>query len=157
DRTFATDGADSFYRALAEGDATRIEDEYVDSLSDSEQNEYFDEQDADNDSARDDLSNVAPILLQLFGAPYALGEAMTSTVVQEKGVTALDNLFRKPPNSEEGLMNVFALLDNDKAREVATPKLNAGEKKIESGDFGAISWYLVLAAFDDQKLALDAT
>ncbi|HUR76684.1 MAG TPA: hypothetical protein VMZ22_01965 [Acidimicrobiales bacterium] len=156
EREFDTDGADSFFHALAEGDATRIENEYVDSLSDSQQDEYFEESDSSGEAAKDALRDVAPALLQFFGAPYALGEQVTTLIVAEKGVKALDKLFRTPPDSDEGLVDAFAALDDERALKVRAPKLRAGEKRNDSGDFGVVPWYVVLASFIDERSALNA-
>ena len=67
--------SDEFFSGLAEGDATRVENLFVEAMSESEQNEYFDEQNQQSDDAGTALDGVAPSLLQLFGAPYALGRA----------------------------------------------------------------------------------
>ena len=155
-RSFDTEGGNSFFQALAEGDATRIENAYVDQLSQAEQKAYFDEQDANSSQAQDSLSGISPSLLQLFDAPYALGEPMTTLIVDEKGVGELDALFRHPPQSDEGMFNVFTLLDGQKPKTVAAPTLASGEKQTDAGDFGSVSWYLVLASFVDQRTALAA-
>ncbi|MEY2467527.1 MAG: hypothetical protein QOF21_225, partial [Actinomycetota bacterium] len=153
-RSFATEGGNAFYQALAEGDATRIESDYITKLSDEEQTAYFDEQDTGFSEAEENLEDVSPSLLQLFDAPYALGEPMTTLIAEEQGVGALDKLFRHPPESDEGMFNVFTLLDGQKPKKVLAPKLAAGEKRTGSGDFGSVSWYLVLASFVDQRTAL---
>ena len=156
-RSFNSDGADSLYKALGEGDATRIEDKYIESLDDDDQEAYYDAIDDSQDSADRSVDDVAPTLLQLFGAPYALGGPMTTIVESEQGVLALDTLFRNPVPSDEGLINVFALLDGERPKDVATPKVGNGEKLTDEGSgFGAITWYLVLASFIDPHVALHA-
>lgn len=156
DREFDTDGADSFFQALAEGDATRIENVYVDSLDDAEQEEYFDEADSGFEDVQEELGDVAPALLQFFGAPYALGEQVTTLIVEEKGEKGLDALFRNPPNSDEGLLDVFAAVDAERAKKVETPALRRGETEDDSGDFGAVTWYVVLSSFLEPRTALNA-
>ncbi len=156
-RDFASDNRSSFFQALGEGDAVRIENLYVDALSDADEKLYYDEQDADSSGAQNAIEDVSPALTQLFGAPYVLGEPMTTIVVQTKGVKGLNALFRHPPASEESLMNPFALLDAAQPVKVTRPKLRSGEKMTDGGDFGSITWYLMLAAFIDEKVALNAT
>ncbi|HUR76804.1 MAG TPA: hypothetical protein VMZ22_02575, partial [Acidimicrobiales bacterium] len=156
DREIKSDGGDSFFHALVEGDATRIENEYVESLSQAEQDTYAAQEESDRDQALGALDDVAPALLSFFGAPYALGEQVTTIIVSEEGVGELNRLFRRPPNSDEGLMNVFAVLNNDPAKKVKRPALRAGERRTDSGDFGVVAWYLVLSSFVDAKTALGA-
>lgn len=156
-RDFDSDNRSVLFHALGEGDASRIESRYVDTLSDADQDAYYEEQDAASDEAEDAIDEVSPFLSQLFGAPYALGEPLTTIVVETKGDKGLNALFRNPPASDEVLLSPFALLDEDKPRRVAKPKLRAGEKETDSGDFGALTWYLMLAARLDEKLSLAAT
>ncbi len=155
-REFDNDGTSSYFRALAEGDAERIENEYIESLSDSEEAAYFNEQDENVEGAVEELADVAPALVQIFAAPYALGGPLATLIVEELGVKGLDKLFRTPPDSDEGLFNATATLDQQTAKKVSAPKLVAGEEENDSGDFGSISWYLVLASFIDQRVAMTA-
>ncbi len=156
-REFDSDNRDVFFQALGEGDATRIENAYIDSLSDAKAEQYFDEADALSDEATEAIEDVSPALTQLFAAPYELGEPLVSIVVDTKGVGDLDALFRNPPASDEGLMNPFALLDDAKPVKVARPKAKSREKVTDGGDFGGLTWYLTLASFIDEKVALNAT
>lgn len=154
-RTFDSDGAGQLYHALVEGDAVRVERAYVQTqLKAADQRKYLAEQQRVQESV--DLSAVPPALVQLFGAPYALGAPMTAIVVEERGQDGLNALFRRPPESDEGMLNPFALLDGEKRRRVATPKLKPGEKRTDKGDFGALSLYVVLASFIDSRTALHA-
>jgi hypothetical protein len=154
DREFESDGAQSFFDALVEGDATRIENEYVTSLDQAERSAYENEPD---DGSEDALAEVAPALLQFFGAPYALGEQITALIVDEKGQRGLDRLFRTPPDSDEGLLNAFVALDGgQRVKDVSAPTLSPDEEENDSGDFGSLAWYLVLASFVDVKTALTA-
>ncbi len=155
-RSFRTSGGDAFFHALGEGDAVRVENEYIDQLSEADQETFFEAADQQGADAEESLDDIAPALLQMFEAPYALGEPMTTLIVAEKGVKELDRLFRRPPESDEGMFNVFTLLDGDKPQRVAAPKLGAGEEQTDEGDFGSITWYITLANFVDQRTALRA-
>jgi hypothetical protein len=155
-RDFSTDSAASFFDALVEGDATRVENAYIDSLTEAEQDTYYEEDDASRSDADTALADVPPALLQLFGAPYDLGEPLATLIVDERGVAGLDKLFRHPAHSDEGLINAYAALDNQKAKRVKLPTLQPGEHKTDDGDFGAVPWYVVLSSFVDQKVALAA-
>ncbi|MEY2473659.1 MAG: hypothetical protein QOK28_2988 [Actinomycetota bacterium] len=155
-RQFDSDGAASFFDALVEGDATRVENAYVDSLSDADQNKYFAEDNASRDNADHALADVPPALLSLFGAPYDLGEPLATLVVDERGTAGLNVLFRTPADSDEGLIDAFAALDKEHAKKVKPPALKAREHKTDSGDFGAVPWYVVLSSFIDPHTALTA-
>lgn len=155
-REFDTDGANAFFRALTEGDAVRIENDYLRSLTEADRGDYGDERAKAFDDAAKELTAVAPALIQLFGAPYALGEPITRVIIEEQGVGALDSLFRNPPESDEGMVNALALLDGQKPKQVKSPALRSGEDKTDGGDFGSVAWYLVLASFVDQRVALAA-
>ncbi|HVV38528.1 MAG TPA: hypothetical protein VHC63_18105 [Acidimicrobiales bacterium] len=155
-RKFSTDGANSFFDALIEGDAVRIENQYVDSLSRSEQNEYYREDDAERSKAQDELAGVPPSLLQLFGAPYDLGEPLTRFVVEQQGVAGLNKLFRHPADSDEGLLDALAATSGEHRQKVAVPALQPGETRTDKGDFGVVPWYVVLSSFVDQPTALAA-
>src|SRR5688572_13338187 len=68
-----SDGEAFALRALAEGDAMRIENEYYATLPEDEQRQIDEQSEADQSSSKALNSDSAPILLALFGAPYALG------------------------------------------------------------------------------------
>ncbi len=155
-RSFSSDGANSMYEALGEGDASRMETAYVDTLSDADSEAY----DASFDDSSDDEHgsvDVAPVLEQLFGAPYVLGEPMTTLYEQIKGTKGLNALFRKPVPSDEGLLNIFSLLDGDQPKKVSAPKVVDGEKLTDHAtSFGTLSWFLMLSAHIDERVALRA-
>lgn len=165
-RDFDTSGAYTMFHALGEGDATRVEELYVRSLSEQDQEAYFnsfDEEPAEGEVAEPDeaddhnLDDVAPVLLQQFDAPYALGGPMTKIIERAKDIAALDALFRNPPESEEGLFDVFALLNPEepkRVRSVGAP--NSAEVVDEGGQLGAITWYLMLASYIDPLKAMQA-
>jgi hypothetical protein len=155
-RSFSSDGADSLYEALAEGDATRVENAYIDTLNDADSAAY-DASFNDATDAEHGSVDVAPILEQLFGAPYVLGEPMTTLYEQVKGTKGLNALFEKPLPSDEGLLDIFSLLDGDRPKRVGAPKVTAGEKITDDAtSFGTLSWFLMLSAHIDEKVALRA-
>lgn len=156
-REFESDNRATLFHGLGEGDATRIENLFIDDLSDREADDYFDEQDAQSEAAEEQIQDVSPALTQLFGAPYALGEPLTSLVVDTRGIDDLNRLFRRPPATDEVLMDPFAALDESEPVKVPRPKARDGEKVTDGGDFGVITWYLMLASFIDEKTALKAT
>ena len=62
-----------------------------------------------------------------------------------------------PPTTEEQQLDPWTLVaDHQGYLEVSEPTLAKGEEKFDSGDFGAISWLLVLAERIPVKQALTA-
>jgi hypothetical protein len=154
DRDLGSDGASEVLRALVEGDAVRVEDAYIDQLSEDDTNAYWDEAGRQSDEADTDLSGVPAVFQTLFEAPYALGEPYTSLLVSSGGQEALDRAFRRPPASELALLDPAAGLRGEKPRKVAQPKLGPGEKKTEVTDLGALMLYTMLASRIDPGQAL---
>jgi hypothetical protein len=155
-RDLGSDGADSAFQALVEGDATRIEDAYVWRLSEDDSDAYWDEADRQSEEADADLTEVPAALQTLVGASYALGEPYASLLVSSGGQEALDRAFRRPPTSELALLDPAAGLAGDKPRTVPQPRLGPGEKKTDATDLGALTLYTMLASRIDQAQALAA-
>jgi uncharacterized protein DUF6782 len=151
-RDFDTSGEDTAFTALVEGDADRIESMYVDQLSAADSDAYDSESNNDNGPPPD----VPVALEQLFAAPYTLGDAFVEFLVQARGVAGLDIAMRTPPTNEAALFDPFTFLDGQKVTPVAPPKLGSGERKIDDGDFGSVSWFLMLASHIDARVALKA-
>jgi hypothetical protein len=82
---------------------------------------------------------------------------MLDLAVAMDGNDAVDELFDDPPATEEHLFDPWTLLeDDDPALEVTKPRLPAGEEELDSGPFGALSWYLLLAERMPLVVAFDA-
>jgi hypothetical protein len=154
ERDAATSGADFAARALAEGDALRIEHQYVDQLSDADKQAYDDAQPDSLDEAG--LGEVPESLVALFGAPYQLGEPFVYALEAEGGDSAIDAAFRKPPTSEEQLLDPWLYVDGKAPKPLADLKAPAGAKVLDRGDFGALGLYMLLAERIDPSEALAA-
>jgi hypothetical protein len=153
-----TSGASSAWDALVEGDASRIESRYAEGLTRREQRALERDQQRESDGAGEALADVPEVLTTMMGAPYALGEALLDVAVQDDGDDAVDELFETPPTSEEHLLDPWSLtIREDEPEEVEAPPLADGETEFDSGTFGALGWYLVLAARVPATDALDAT
>lgn len=157
DKDDESTSSETAYDALVEGDASRVETAYRESLS-AKQRAALDRAQAKaaKGSGRK-TADVPEIFKTLLGAPYALGEAMLELSVKLDGNDAVDRLFRNPPETEEHLLDPWTLIkDHQDAAEVPEPKLDKGEKEFDSGDFGALGWYVVLAERLPLMDALDA-
>jgi hypothetical protein len=148
------DQAGDVLRGLAEGDADRIENAYHDSLSDADQKAADDESSAANDSFQAD--KYPPVLVAMFGAPYALGNELISVVDSSKGMSGIDKLFVKPPRFDNVLLDPLGYLAGDDGKALATPKAGKGEKELDHGGFGAFTLYLTLAQRLDARRAMAA-
>src|SRR4051794_27256854 len=81
ERTFASDTGETAFRSLVEGDAMRIENHYIDELSDADMAAYDKQNEADVKQA--DMSDVPPVLTAFFDAPYALGSQLVDLLDAE--------------------------------------------------------------------------
>jgi len=142
------------FRALVEGDATRIENRYVDSLAEPQQQVY--EQESNDQSSDADLSDVPPALLAYFGAPYVLGTDLVELIAATGGNSAVNAAFDRPPSSEADLLDPFRYLARSGATDVDVPALAPNEKHFDDGDMGAIALYFVLTSQFDPHDALRA-
>ncbi len=138
-------------RAIAEGDAGRIEEAYVaDVLTTPERDEYQDASDASVEEAEAALADVPPILLLLVAAPYSLGD----TYLRYLEVTAdgdpgdsYDDALEDPP-SAQGLLDPSSHgTDRSDPIEV-TVEAPAGAEVIDEGTVDPLTWYLLLASRD---------
>ena len=151
------DGTATVLRAVAEGDATRIEDVYVDDvLTAAERKEYRTASQAEGDAATEKLdAEVPPILTALFASPYIFGPALITFLDQKDGARSIDEALQDPP-AEEVLWD--PRLYGTSAAEPADVEVSAprGSEELDSGDFGQTTWYLMLASRIDPKAALTA-
>jgi hypothetical protein len=148
------DGQATARRALAEGDAVRVEDDYVDSeLSDAEQQAYDEEHQGEVDTSEVGTADVPDFLQASFEAPYALGSPFVTMLVDKGGNKEVDRAFRKPPSTEEHLFDPVSYLAGDGSR---APKLGVKVDDDQRGVLGPPSWYLVLGQRIDSEQALDA-
>jgi hypothetical protein len=143
-------------RALAEGDATLVEDAYIESLSDADKEAYDTETESGGDDAQAELDEkVPPILTTIFASPYILGPELIAYLDQEGGWEAIDGALADPP-TEEAMFDP-STYDTDRAAqktvEIEAPE---GAEVLETDEFGPTTWYLLLASRMDPALAMKA-
>jgi hypothetical protein len=154
-----TQGAMDVNTALTEGDAVRIETDYVDTLSPREQDEYYNSEGPEEAEATAavDLNGA---LAASQDAPYALGPSMVMALKASGGRKRIDRAFRTPPTTQLQFLNPVRALRPVKPRPVTLPARPADARRLFSGDtptdFGAFDLYLMLAARIDVDRALDA-
>ena len=158
----ATEGSGEGFAltALIEGDAVWVEEDYVASLPQAEQDAYY----AAIPSAGPELgsaADVSPVLDELFAAPYGLGYWFVDflrTHARRGGSTkAVDRAFAHPPVSDEQILDPVALLGRERPNPPRAPKLAAGEtKRGGSDELGALGLYYLLASRLHPRTALAA-
>jgi hypothetical protein len=151
-----TSGADVL-QALVEGDAERVERLYRDSLNPAEVRALDAARQAETDGATPALNRIPKIVVTLLTSPYTLGEGLTQTAAVDGGNSAVDRLLRHTPTHDAVLLDPLdAVTGHLRTLHVPAPALQPGEKKFDSGEFGALTLYLMLAARLSPVTALDA-
>jgi hypothetical protein len=132
--------------AIVEGDARRVETLYRESLS-AKQRKALDKSTQDEyNAAIGKLKKVPKVILTMISSPYTFGEALTRAVAEDGGNAAVDALFRDTPTHDSVLLDPFEILTHDtRTADVEAPALEDGEKKFDAGEFGAVTWYFMLA------------
>ena len=160
--TTETSGEAFALDVLIEGDASLIEIDYISTLSNKQQDEYYGEGASADENAEDapgdaPLPEGVPVALDLFSSvPYVLGPSFVYLLSSIDG-RELDRAFEDPPVTDEDIMDPVAWADHKRPDRVAAPKLTVGESKAGPPDeFGAFTLYLMLAARTDVKTALRA-
>ncbi|HLI55486.1 MAG TPA: hypothetical protein VKY26_00500, partial [Actinomycetota bacterium] len=149
-------GAQTGYQTLFEGDAVRVEDDYVSSLTPAQQAEYQSESDSQDSNAQAGLSDVPQALQTLFGAPYELGPELLKVLIARGNNGSVDTAFNNPPVDEQQIFDPFDYTANVQPQGVAAPAVPKGAKQFDGGDFGALSWYVVLTQRIAPPVALAA-
>jgi hypothetical protein len=147
----------SGYLALVEGDATRIEQAYVGSLSAGEREGYLDAIGQASGEAQEQLGTIPGVLVAMQGAPYALGPSLVELIAAEGGNEAVDDAFADPPATTEHMIDPRSYFAGDSAREIRLPSVPTGGEQIGEGDsLGALPLYLLLSERMDPLAALSA-
>ena len=133
------DEASQGLTGLVEGDAVRIERQYVDSLP-TEQQKAIEAEEAELAGGID--ASTPQVLLQLVGFPYIVGPEFVEAIVAAGGQARLDAAFASPPTTSEQLLHPERFLAGDGPKEVATPP--AGGKVIDEGVLGELGLLLFL-------------
>jgi hypothetical protein len=142
---------------LVEGDAIRIEEAYVGSLSETELDAYFEQYDDASAASEDQLAEVPAVLQAFQVTPYALGPALLELLAEDGGNRAVNDAFRNPPTTGEHLLEPLSYLDRDRPADVEPPSLpDDVDEPIDEGDMSAVDLYLILGTRIDPFGALSA-
>jgi hypothetical protein len=133
------DDADIAYTALVEGDAVRIEDQYLSSLSPKDRQDL---QRQEADSGGTPPANVPRVLIELLGFPYSVGPKFAQALLQARGQKGLDDAFRSRPRSSSEVLHPDRFLNGPGPVTVAEPA--AGGAVFDRGTVGELGLDLLL-------------
>lgn len=149
--------AASAFRALVEGDASRIEDDYIaDELTEEQQEEYDTEYAEDLAESEAATEDVPAFISATFATPYALGQPFTTMLLNVDGNAEVDAAFADPPTTEEHLLDPVSFLADEGAEEGVDLGFPDDEELLDESAFGAATWYLVLAERIEPMVAFEA-
>jgi hypothetical protein len=143
-----TSGKAFAYRAVVEGSAELVEQEYYESLSEADQEQAYSSSEDEEDQAA--LEELPPIFLEAMGMPYALGPrfllGLAGQAVASSPRHAVDQALKELPVTEEEVVDISVYYDDEGPRKVKAPALRDGEEEVdEPDDFGQVSLALLLA------------
>ncbi len=151
------EGDSDALRAFIEGDANRIEDDYVKRLSAADRREYRKGRDTATSKAAQGTESVPAIVTLVFSAPYRYGPPVLNVLAADGGNENVDRAFRRGVFTQKLFIEPSAPLSESKPLKVADPKLTTGEKAVGKPDgYGAFDLYLLLGSRIDPGSALGA-
>ena len=108
--------------ALAEGDARRVENAYVATLSAADQRAAQ----AEAQQLGGSLPATVPeVYLTLAQAPYTAGERLVRALLDKGGQALLDRSFPAPPRTSEQVLDPSRFIDREDRRAVPPPPADA--------------------------------
>jgi hypothetical protein len=117
DQRGQTDDHTLAYVSLVEGDAVRIEREYVASLSSGERQQLAKEESALGAPP----SDVPSVLVELLTFPYVAGPPFVSAVLHAKGQSGLDGAFKETPAGTNQVVQPDLFLGGEVPQMVTEP------------------------------------
>jgi hypothetical protein len=139
DRTLSNqDESDLAFRALVEGDAVRVENQYISSLSPAEKRQIQ----TANAAGGPLPAGVPDILLELDTFPYQVGPPFAESLVSSAGQQRLDAAFTTPPISTAQVIHPDLFLSGRAPVSVDFP--SADGSIIDKGVLGEFGLDLIL-------------
>lgn len=139
-------------KALVEGDAVRIQDDYLQQLPKADRTEYQREDVAESSRIGSETASVPDLVSMLEGAPYEFGPSTIRVLLNSGGNAAVNQALTGPTPSTAVYVDPG---DVSAPTKVDVPALPAGA--VKSGDpevFGPFETYLTLAQRIDPGRAL---
>ncbi len=151
------EGDSDALRAFIEGDADRIENNYVKQLGAADRSAYQKGRDKEASKADQSTKSVPAIVTLIFSAPYRYGPPVLNVLAADGGNSNVDRAFRRGVFTQKLFIEPSAPLSESKPIKVADPRLTTGEKGVGKPDgYGAFDLYLLLGSRIDPGSALGA-
>ena len=152
-------GSSDALTALVEGDATRVEQQYLSRQSAAEQRNYVKLSLATAGDANKATTALPAIVDTYFNAPYVYGPQVIGVLEARGGNAAVNAALTGATPSTRIYLDPTAV--NDAAQPPPVPALKTGEEKVEStskndDEFDNFTLYLMLASRIDLPSALRA-
>jgi hypothetical protein len=128
------------YQALIQGDAIRIETEYVDGLSSSDRSLL---QKEDQASQSQVPAGVPQVLVDELNFPYEAGPTFVAALLQTGGTQAIAQAFKHPPSSTNQVLHPDRYLSG--AMPVSLPDPSAPAPVSDRGTIGEYNLDLMFA------------
>jgi hypothetical protein len=145
----------SAIQAVLEGDASLLEEQYLDTYTTAER-AYYNK--AINETDISIYFDLPPFLLEDFIFPYREGLEFVRRSYDQGGWPAVDELWRSPPVSTEHILHPERYAAGDAPRVVARPPLTdtlgSGWRVLDSSVNGEWYTYLILAYGSDPQWQL---
>jgi hypothetical protein len=125
------------FTALVEGNARRIEDAYLSSLTSAEQDQAIQEQ-QDLLVGHPELFRLPFILLTIEQEPYEQGPVLVGALLDSGGQVRLDAAFAAPPTTSEQVLDPDKYLSGEGAVPLAAPAPDGA--LANQGVVGAFLW-----------------
>ncbi len=132
-------------RTVVEGDATVVEDRYIETFSDAERQEYERRLEDVTGAVTDGLADVPDVLQSIFVSPYVIGPGLVRVFDAEGGNPTVDEALVDPPASEMETLQPERYLAGDTPVTVSAPALFSGQEELDTAPFGALSLLVTLA------------
>ncbi|MHB8508703.1 MAG: hypothetical protein ACYDGR_08665 [Candidatus Dormibacteria bacterium] len=140
EHSYGDEQADAF-RALVEGDAVRVEQEYVATFSPADRAAYEKEQVGDPGAQRIS-AQVPQALIELFIFPYVAGPPFTEALIAARGQAGLNQAFVNRPTTTSQVIHPEKYLLGDGLHEVTQPLPDG--KPFDHGMLGELGLRLIL-------------
>jgi hypothetical protein len=147
----ADDDSSLGLEAVVEGDATRIEYAYYESLTAEEERLVELEANKAGDPTTPDIPEA---LVAVMGLPYEVGPIFLEAIFQAGGTAKINEAIKNPPVTSEQLLYPDLYLKGEAARPVAKPPADAAV--LDDGMFSQILLVVILNEAMDPETAFEA-
>lgn len=146
------DDSELGFTSIVEGDAVRVQQLYVKSLSSKDQKFITREEAKQASSSK---ASIPDVVKELIYFPYEIGPIFTTRLLADGGRARLDEAFRHPPTTTEQLIHIDRYLAGDGPKEVADPE--PGGPPLVHNVLGELGFLVLLSGSTDRTTLFAAT